>query len=530
MKTRHPLRFRISRALLLLALLLFTCFVQSSFAPAAVSHAAAKTQRVSFTDGSGSYLERSGSVWRLYSRSKKPLSGVRQLCIPRVKNLSSGCYMFDKKGKLIQKKAVYQFRNKNVNGIVFDGFHYTNKNGRFATNGGSVTYLNGQKCAGKKFKGYYYLGAYGKMSAPAQVRLLNKVRSGRVTFSGFYYFNKYGQLCTKADFHKLKQSAGGRTFDGIYYFGGKNGRLTTKKGWVTYKKQRYCIDSDGRRMANCWQSGYYLQSNGTIARSKKLADGTYVDYDGRKCDGATAAIDPLRSQLQKMVRGYRGSWSVYVKDLDTGAAINLNERAMYPASTIKAFVMAATFDRIQRGKLSYSSGVRSLMNNMITISDNESYNALVRRNSGSGSFTSGAAEVNRYLKRCGYKKTGCHSTLHPSSSAHASDGHRNTASAKDCGLLLERIYRKTCVSRKYSEEMLRLLCRQQRRWKIPSGIPSGVRIANKTGETSSTQHDMAIVYGPKTDYILCVFSSGVSESGGASCIRSISRKVYNYLN
>jgi beta-lactamase class A len=343
-------------------------------------------------------------------------------------------------------------------------------------------------------------------------------------------FNKKGKLCRNADFHVVNQTEHGKTFQGTYYFGGKNGKLTTKKGWITYKKQKYYIDDTGKMLTNCWKSGYYLQANGTIARSKTLADGTYVGYDGKKCDSANASIDGLRAQLQKMINGYRGSWSVYVKDLKTGATININEKSMYPASTIKAFVMAATYDRIKNGKLSYNSSIRRLLTNMITVSDNESYNTLVRRNSSSGSFTAGAAEINKYLKKNGYTRTGCHSTLHPSSSAHTSDGHRNTASAKDCGVLLENIYLGKCVSKKYSAEMLNLLLRQTRRWKIPAGIPSGVKVANKTGETSTTQHDIAIVYGKKTDYIICVFSSGVSESAGISGIRSISGKVYKYLN
>ena len=93
---------------------------------------------------------------------------------------------------------------------------------------------------------------------------------------------------------------------------------------------------------------------------------------------------------------------------------------------------------------------------MITVSDNESYNELVRRHGG-GSFVKGTAVVNQYLKKNGYTRTGCHSSLHPSSSSCASDGGRNTASAKDCGKLLEQIYRGKCVSKQYSKEMLNLL-------------------------------------------------------------------------
>lgn len=78
--------------------------------------------------------------------------------------------------------------------------------------------------------------------------------------------------------------------------------------------------------------------------------------------------------------------------------------------------------------------------------------------------------------------------------------------------------------------MKNLLLRQTRRWKIPAGIPSGIKVANKTGETSTVQHDMAIVYGKKTDYVICVFSSTGSESYAVPRIQSISRTVYQYLN
>ena len=78
--------------------------------------------------------------------------------------------------------------------------------------------------------------------------------------------------------------------------------------------------------------------------------------------------------------------------------------------------------------------------------------------------------------------------------------------------------------------MKNLLLKQTRRWKIPAGIPSGIKVANKTGETSSVQHDIALVYGKKTDYVICVFSNTGSEGYAVSRIQSISKTVYNYLN
>lgn len=63
----------------------------------------------------------------------------------------------------------------------------------------------------------------------------------------------------------------------------------------------------------------------------------------------------------------------------------------------------------------------------------------------------------------------------PSASSFTWDGHSNMTSAKDAGLILEKIYKAECVSAKYSKEMLNLLLHQTRRWKIPAGLPSGIK-------------------------------------------------------
>ncbi len=306
--------------------------------------------------------------------------------------------------------------------------------------------------------------------------------------------------------------------------------MVQKAGWVTLKNKQHYIASSGKQARNCWKSGYYLLADGTIAKNQRVPDGSYVDCDGRKCAKSEMKLSAMKKQITAMTNSYPGNWSVYVKNLKTGDMVNINERAMYPASVIKPFVMASTFEQIKNKKLSYDSRLKNLLKEMITVSDNEAYNELVRLNSSSHSFVNGASVVNSYLKKNGFKKTECHSTLHPSSSYFTSDGGSNRSSAKDCGVLLEKIYKGTCVSSKYSKEMLNLLLRQTRRWKIPSGLPAGTKVANKTGETSSSQHDMAIVYGPKATYVISAFSENAGEYYGVNGIRNISRYVYNYLN
>ena len=110
-------------------------------------------------------------------------------------------------------------------------------------------------------------------------------------------------------------------------------------------------------------------------------------------------------------------------------------------------------------------------------------------------------------------------------------GEHNTSTVSDCGALLESIFRGDCVSKEASEKMLELLMNQRNTTKIPAGISADIPIANKTGETDQDQHDMAIVYGPKTTYILCVMSEDFKSAETAiENIRTISGVVYNYLN
>ncbi|MCD7743934.1 MAG: serine hydrolase [Lachnospiraceae bacterium] len=502
-----------------------------------VASAASETQAVAstapagavvFTDESGSYLMKKGKSWYLKDAAGQALAGIQYLAIAKTDSLNSGFYMFDSKGKLLAQKAVY-YLDTTVNEREFKGYYYTNKNGRFPETARGLVKLSKLTCkeTSKTFSGYYYLQEYGKLSADAQVRKISRTKVGGVVFHGYYYFTAAGKLSTAKKFRKVNQTVGSRTFSGKYYFGGKNGVLVQSAGWITYKGNKYYINAKGKVLTNCWKDGYYLLSSGKIAKSQKVADGSYVDCDGHKCAKNEVALSSLKKTLKSMISGYSGTWSVYVKNLETGDVLSINDTAMYPASTIKAFVMASLYNEIKQGHLSETSQIKSLLTSMITVSSNEAYNSLVTVQGSSG-FLSGAAVVNNYLKENGYSSTSVHHTLHPASTTRVSDGGSNTSSAKDCGKLLERIYKGTCVSKAYSKKMLNLMLSQQRRSKIPAGIPSGIKVANKTGETSTTNHDIAIVYGAKTDYVICVFSR--NSSVGVSGIVNISRTVYNYLN
>ena len=404
---------------------------------------------------------------------------------------SDGFYCLDVNGAGSTQAEIHCFQNYEIDGTVFDGYYYHDADTQ-----------NAQEA--EKFDGYYFVNNLGRLSAAPQVRYIDNLAIDGITLNGYYYFDENGRLVTEPGIHSLEMDCYEMNFDGSYYFGGTNGAL--------------------------------------LQESTVTDDGFIVDDTGKIVNMDDLGMDNLKPQLEKMLSGYQGTWSVYVKDLNEEKEILINDTSLYSASLIKAFVMAKTYEDMEQVKADEAKKLNTadtktvdvklndLLWNMITVSDNESCNELVKLQTDSLDFKKGAEDINKYLEKEGYTETSVQHTLHPAASAQESLGGRNMTSVKDCGTLLEKIYKGECVSKEASEEMLNLLSNQENTWKIPQGLPDGIKSANKTGETDQDQHDIAIVYGEKTTYILCVMSENCPESTAVTNIQKISKIVYNYLN
>ena len=429
---------------------------------------------------------------------------------------SDGFYCLNPDGRKENTPAVHYFDHFVIDGTVFDGYYYHNGEGEFTAGSPHVEELRQLSVPSSEqeeevswaavFDGYYMVGNLGKLTAAPQIRYMDHLVMNGVTFDGYYFFDETGRLVTDPGIHYISMNSNGRSFEGNYYFGGTNGALTQEPDTTP--------------------EGFAVSADGKVQNLEDLN------------------INTLKPQLETMLSGYQGDWSVYVKDLVTGEELTLNDTPMYSASLIKPFILAQTYANMDavlasQGRLlnmpadnvAVSAKVQDLMWNMITVSDNESANELVRLQTDSHDFLKGAEAVNAFLKSEGYEETSVQHTLHPSSSASQGLGGSNTTTVRECGKLLESIYNGECVSPEASEAMLNMLLNQQNTWKIPDGLQSGIQVANKTGETDVCQHDIAIVYGEKTTYILCVMSQDCPDENTAiENIRDISRVTYSYLN
>jgi len=110
-------------------------------------------------------------------------------------------------------------------------------------------------------------------------------------------------------------------------------------------------------------------------------------------------------------------------------------------------------------------------------------------------------------------------------------GLNNTTTARDLGMLLEAIEKRTAASARACDTMLAILSRQEFNDEIPAGLPPGTRVAHKTGSITAVLHDAALVYpAGRTPYVLVVLTRNITDERVArTLIADLSRLVYEHV-
>ena len=258
-------------------------------------------------------------------------------------------------------------------------------------------------------------------------------------------------------------------------------------------------------------------------------------------DAFYVMADSLQENYLAEAENAGQTWAVSIENLADGRQTDYHgDIAFQSASVIKVFIMAAIYDKVCYPKEgteaiyfseSYEGELKDLLTSMITVSDNDAANRLVE-GLGNGSFENGASLVNSFCLENGYVNT----SLGRRFLAQNPSGD-NYVSANDCRKLLTDIYRGQCVCSEASAKMLELLKGQTRTEKIPAGLPVGTVSANKTGEMPEgyglgcIENDIAIIFGEKGDYVLCILSNnlGGDNEGAKERIRKVSGKVYENI-
>ena len=296
-------------------------------------------------------------------------------------------------------------------------------------------------------------------------------------------------------------------------------------------------------MSNQKDDLYITDSANHETMARGIADGIDAYFNTIEPDVMAAGehlaelTDALEKNYTIPLEANGESWAIAAMDLNTQNYSTIHaEQPMKSASVIKAFIMAAVFDKLvypNEGtsvSADYDNTLKSLLNSMITVSDNDAANELVRR-LGGGDFQTGTTVLNTFCQERNYTST--HLGREFLATAPTDD---NYTSASDCCRLLSEIYNRTLVNADASADMLALLQAQTRTSKIPAGVPDNVTTANKTGELSDpgnlgvVENDISIIFSKGHPYVLCVLSNNIQNNSSAQeTISKISADVYKYM-
>jgi beta-lactamase class A len=252
----------------------------------------------------------------------------------------------------------------------------------------------------------------------------------------------------------------------------------------------------------------------------------------------TAQPVRLRQNIERITRSVNAEWGIYVKVLDTGEEIAINaDKQMDTMSTIKIPLMIEAFRQIEAGKLSLTERIeitesmkrpgtgilRSLdAGATITLKDTLMLMNIVSDNTATDILfdkVGGVEPVNALMTSYGFKSTrattpssGWFAALRAAPSA--ADFHREgkhaygLSSAREMGVLLEKIATGKAVSKASSDAMLTMLRGQVYSSRLPKYV-TGFRVAHKTGDfLPYIGNDVGIFESEKRNIVVCVFTAG----------------------
>lgn len=256
----------------------------------------------------------------------------------------------------------------------------------------------------------------------------------------------------------------------------------------------------------------------------------------------------LRADIERSVaEGRLISASLYLRDLETGRWMGVNEDVQYaPASLLKVALMttylkgadsdpgllerqtvfkkeyrssAQDTDSFPRLTVGASYSIADLLRRMIVYSDNDSKNtlqAILDQESRERIFTDFGINMPQL------SDTG------------------DSMSPKEYSIFFRILYNASYLSRSLSEAALKLLSQTEFKEGLVAGVPQNVQVAHKFGsrvfpaEGKAPEvrelHDCGIVYYPNHPYFLCVMTKGSSVPDLASVIKDISSKTYQYMD
>lgn len=262
--------------------------------------------------------------------------------------------------------------------------------------------------------------------------------------------------------------------------------------------------------------GYYYQRTQPTAvqkPSQRTVKKSRAKVTHQKATQKSSVIAPVRKTASEPLTFDSQQLTANAGQVGYGIYYLKNQRASYSnqnqpliaASVIKIFIMGYLYQQMAQKQLAADqvvgdSTVTTLITAMIQYSDNNATNQLIDY--------VGMPKINQYLQEQGYQQTKLERRM--LDNAARAQGLENVTSVTDTLNFLKQLYQDQ--TRYPANQMLAILKGQQVRTKIPSQLPAGTVVANKTGELADVENDIGIVYRTDNPYIIVVLTNQVSNT------------------
>jgi beta-lactamase class A len=251
--------------------------------------------------------------------------------------------------------------------------------------------------------------------------------------------------------------------------------------------------------------------------------------------------------------------AVAFHDWETGLTMSLHgRRPFHPASTMKVAVLLALFDAARQGRFDLRAPLH-VRNRFLSKADGSSFRVSQSRDANSEVYE--RLGLTMPVERLAYHMIVTSSNLAtnllvdlvtPEAIADAlgrwqiegvtvvrgvedeaawQAGINNRTTAEGLVALLRLLAEGDAFDAKAREQMLGILHDQAFSSGIPAGLPNDARVAHKTGEISTVQHDCGLVYLPgRKPYALAILTEWKPEAKSrAALVAAASKTVYETL-
>lgn len=249
-----------------------------------------------------------------------------------------------------------------------------------------------------------------------------------------------------------------------------------------------------------------------------------------------ATPDRLKSATQKIIKGKPGFYSIYYKDLKSGASFGINENQIETAASVnKVPIVATLYYLASRGKINLDEKIT------INKDDVQDY--------GTGSIRYQTLPVTyslRDLARLSMQQsdnTAAHvlgvrlgtdviQNMVNSWKMNSTDMENNKSTVYDMSLLFQKIYMGQIANPALTKELLGFMTNTDFEDRLPRDLPKNAKVYHKVGDGDGFVHDVGVVeYKNENPYYIGVMTSdiGNTDDQTKTTIGAISRKIYDTL-